>query len=185
MNETDIGRKIVLVLVVLAVLLIVLFLLMRWPVRKAPPPEIQEVPEETRSVTLFYGDREAEKLLSETREIAVSEGLEEQVKAVLGELVRGPVDDEKVSPIPRGTEILQVFWAEESQTLFLDFSRALVSNHEGGSTSEYFTISMVIRTVAANFPQVRNVQFLVDGYPIETIAGHYAVDEPLNVLKWK
>ena len=40
-------------------------------------------------------------------------------------------------------------------------------------------------TFADNFPEVRLVQLLVAGYPVETIAGHYAVDKPLEILKWR
>ena len=89
------------------------------------------------------------------------------------------------SPFPEGAAILQAFWVEDTQTAYLDFSRTFVTNHDGGSTTEYYTISTILKTIGANFPQVRLVQFLVDGYPVETIAGHYAVDEPLDVLRWR
>lgn len=187
MIDTGIGKKIVIVLIVLAVLMLVLYLISRWAAveREEAPSEVQRVPEETRSVSLFYASRQADKLLPEAREIAVEEGVEEQVKAVIAELIKGPDDRDKVSSIPEGTEVLQVFWVEDTQTIFIDFNRVLVSNHPGGSTGEYYTISMIIRTIGANFPQVRNVQFLVDGYPVETLAGHYAVDKPLDVLRWR
>jgi hypothetical protein len=29
------------------------------------------------------------------------------------------------------------------------------------------------------------LQILVDGYPVETIAGHYAVDRPIDVMRWR
>jgi hypothetical protein len=90
-----------------------------------------------------------------------------------------------VSPIPDGTQLLQVFWVEETQTLYLDFNRALITNHPGGSTAEYYTITTILKTVQEDFPQVRRVQFLVAGYPVETIAGHYAVDGPIDILGWK
>jgi len=183
---TGLDKKIVVVLIILAVVIVTFYLVSRWiRVREERPPEVERVPEETRSVTLYYVNREADKLISETHEIAVEEGLEKQVNAVITELIEGPEDEGKVSSIPAGTEVLQVFWVEETQTIFLDFNRAIISNHPGGSTSEYYTIGMILRTIGANFSQVRNVQILVDGYPVETLAGHYAVDEPLDVLRWR
>jgi len=185
---TGIGKRIIIVLVVLAVVLAGLYLAWRagWlRPREGVPPAVQKVPEETRSVTLFFAGEDADRLVSETREIAVEDGLERQIGAVIAELVKGPTDDDKVSAIPPGTDVLQVFWEEETQTVFIDFNRALVSNHPGGSTGEYFTIGMIVQTVGANFPHVRNLQFLVDGYPVETIAGHYAVDQPIDVLRWR
>jgi spore germination protein GerM len=184
--DTKLGGKIIIVLVVVTILVVSVYLISRWrEMAEEVPPEIERIPEETRSVTLYFASEEADRLLSETHEIAVEERIEEQVKAVLAELIRGPEDRGRVSPIPQGTEILQAVWVEETQTIYIDFNRVLVSAHPGGSTSEYYTISVIIRTIAANFPQVRRVQFLVDGYPVETLAGHYAVGEPIDVLRWR
>ncbi len=152
-------------------------------VEKAPVPV--EVPEQTRSVTLFFAGRDADGLLSETREIAVREGLEDQVKGVIRALVQGPEDDRMVSALPEGTDVIAVFWVEESQTIYVDFNRALVSRHPGGGISEYYTISMILRTIGSNFPQIKKLQFMVDGYPVETIAGHYDTTGPLDLLNWR
>ncbi len=185
MND-GLGKKIILVIVLLAVVSAVIYIASRLtgPEDRAPSP-LSEVPGETKSVSLFFVSREADGMLSETREIAVREGIEEQVKGVVAALAQGPSSDEMVSAIPEATQVLQVFWHEDTQTLFIDFTRALISDHPGGSTGEYYTISMLIRTIASNFPQVRRLQILVDGYPVETIAGHYAVSKPLEIDRWR
>jgi spore germination protein GerM len=183
---TNLGRRIIVVLIaVVAIALIVYYLVLRPMRREEVPVGIEEVPEETRSVTLYFAGPDADRLVPETHEIAVEDALEEQVEAVITELVRGPRGGDKVSSIPDGVQVLQVFWVEDTQTLYIDFNRALVTNHPGGSTGEYYTISTIIKTIGDNFPQVRYVQFLVSGYPVETIAGHYAVDKPLDLLRWK
>jgi spore germination protein GerM len=181
------GNRIIQVLLVLAIVIVSFALIAKYSKlkREEASGSISPVPEETRSVMLFYASRQADGLLSEMREIAVGEGLENQVKQVFKALLLGPEDDKMVSAMPRGTEILQVFWVEDTQTLFLDFNRALLLAHTGGSTGEYYTISMVLKTVSSNFPQVRNLQFLVDGYPVETIAGHYAIAKPLDIMRWR
>lgn len=187
MIETGLGKKIVVVLIIVAVVVAAYYLLSNWPLMRDrdAPQGIQSVSEETRSVTLFFADREGDRLLAETHEIPEREGFEVLVESVVAELIRGPHDDKLVSVIPPQSDVLQVFWDDEEQTLFLDMNRAFVTNHQGGSTAEYYTISMIIGTINANFPQVRKLQFLVDGYPVETIAGHYAVDKPIDVLKWR
>ena len=187
MIKTSLGRKIIIVVVGLAVIVALYFLLGRLGRvgREEPPPEVEAISGETRSVTLFFANADADRLLSETREIVEGEGIEDRIKAVVAELINGPEGRDKVSTIPQGTELIQAFWVEESQTVFIDFNRALVSNHPGGSTSEYYTISSIVRTIGANFPQVKEVMFLVEGYPVETIGGHYAVDKPIEVLKWR
>jgi spore germination protein GerM len=186
--STGLGRKIFIVLIAFAALLFVLFYLI--PKlgefgRKEEPSEIRRVFEESRNVTLYFVNEDADQLVTETHEISAEGGLEDQLKAAVSALIAGPEDDDKYSPFPRGTAVLQAFWVEETQTAYLDFNRALITNHDGGSTTEYYTISTALKTIGANFPQVRFVQFLIDGYPVETIAGHYAVDEPLDVLRWR
>ena len=149
------------------------------------PAGVESVPEGTRSVTLFFVSWQADGLLSETREVAVGDEIESQVKGVLSALFEGPVGDGMVSAIPKWTEVLQVFWVEETQILYVDFNGMIVSNHPGGSAGEYYTIATIMKTIASNFPQVRRVQFLVEGYPVETIAGHYDVRKPLDIMSWK
>ena len=187
MIATNIGRKIIIVLIAVAAIALIMYFLVIRPAmkREKAPVGIEEVPEETRSVTLYFAGPEADKLVPETHEIAVEEGLEAQVRAVIAEFARGPADGDIVSSMPDGVQILQVFWVEDTQTLYLDFNRALVTNHPGGSAGEYYTITTIIKTIGENFPQVRYVQFLISGYPVETIAGHYAVDKPLDVLRWR
>lgn len=188
MIETQLGRKILIVVIAfVAIILVITYLVPRLGERgrEGPPPEVQRVSEETRSVSLFYVNEKADGFRTEARDVPAEGGIEDQVKAVIAELVKGPEDDDLVTTFPDGVALLQVFWAEETQTVHLDFNRALVTNHRGGSTAEYYTISTVLKTVGANFPQIRLVQFLIDGYPVETIAGHYAVDEPLDILRWR
>lgn len=186
MIDTDLGRKIVAVLLVVAVLVVGTVLVRRWLGRvEEERPGLQVVPEETRSVTLYFASRQADGLETETREISVEVGLENEVRAVVSALAAGPQDDDGVTAIPTGTILLQVYWVEETLTLYLDFNRTITSGHTGGSAGEYYTIAQIVRTIGANFPQVRYLQILIDGYPVETIAGHYAVDKPIDVMRWR
>jgi spore germination protein GerM len=183
MIGTNIGKKIAIALAVLALVVAALYLIPR--LRVKAPTEVRPVPEEMRSVTVFFGNKQADGFVSEMREVPVAQTFEDQVQAVLCELIKGAHDASKISAIPSGTELLRVFWVEDSQTLFLDFNAAFTANHPGGSTGEYFTIGTIFKTIAANFPQVVKVQFLIDGNTVESIAGHYAVDKPLEINTWR
>ncbi len=188
MLKDTIGRRILFVLLALVVAVAVIVLVARWDrtKRQQRPPVVREVPGETRTITVFYGNRDATELVEETREITTTgDGLEYEVKEALGALLEEPGDKDLVSAIPKGTRILRVFWVEEEKTVYLDFNGALTANHPGGSVSEYFTIKVILKTISANFPQIARVQILVSGYPVETIAGHYGVREPLDVRKWR
>jgi spore germination protein GerM len=149
------------------------------------PAEVEKVSEEMRAVTIFFGNEGADGFVSEMREVPAAGSLEDQVKLVIGELVKGPRDSKKIGAIPPGTELIQVFWVEDTQTLLLDFNGAFTANHPGGSTGEYYTISNIVKTVSANFPQTARIQFLIEGSTVESIAGHYAIDKPIDVKKWR
>lgn len=183
---TNIGRKIIIALAVLFVVVAVAFFIERSRERAGEKIEVSEqVSGETRSVTVYFGTPSAEGFVAETREIATSKSIEQFVKYLIGELIGGPKSSENVPVMPDGAELLQVFWLEETQTLILDFNRAFKENHPGGSAGEHLTLGAILKTLSANLPQVAKVQFLVEGSTLETLAGHYALDEPLDVKSWR
>jgi spore germination protein GerM len=180
---THIGRKILIALAILAVIIAAVYFVPRLTMKG--PAEVEKVSEEMRAVTIFFGNEGADGFVSEAREVPAAGSFEEQVKLVLGELIKGSRDSKKISAIPPGTELIQVFWVEDTQTLLLDFNGAFTASHPGGSTGEYYTITNIIKTVSANFPQTARIQFLIEGSAVESIAGHYAVDKPIDVKKWR
>jgi spore germination protein GerM len=186
MIGTNIGRKIVIALAALAAVVAIVYLAPRFRGDRArPPAEAERVSGETRSVTLHFGRAGADGFAAETREVPAAQSLESSVKTVIGELIAGSTDSKKVNVMPEGADLRQVFWVEDTQTLFLDFNRAFADNHPGGSAGEYYTIGAIFRTISANFPQVERVQFLIEGGTIESLAGHYAIDKPIDVKKWR
>jgi spore germination protein GerM len=62
----------------------------------------------------------------------------------------------------------------------VNFNSALTKNHPGGSSAELMTVYSIVNTLTLNFPQIKRVQILIDGKPIETIAGHLSLREPLS-----
>lgn len=184
MRKTDLGKKIAVIVILLILVIAVLYAITWWTSRdREEIPAIQEVAEETRSVTLYFAGRDADGLVAETREIPVGEGIEREVKGVMAALVSGPEDEEAVSAIPAGTAVHEVFWIADTGTLYIDFNRGITTGD--GSTGEYYTITTIIRTIGANFPQAEMLQFLVEGYPVETLSGHYGVSKPLDIRKWR
>lgn len=145
---------------------------------------VTTVPQRTRTATLFFAKRDEEGLAGETRQVAVGEEISEEVRGVVQALLEGP-ESGAVSPIPPGTKLLDAFYEPDSAVVYLDFSGELVAGHPGGSAAEYYTIAAIIRTIAENFPQVRGVQILVEGYQVGTIGGHIDADGPFWVEDWR
>ena len=149
----------------------------------ATAPELAT--QSTRPIVLYFGDREAHSLVSERREVPGAASLEGRAEAALQALGAGPEQPGAVPALPDGTRLKQAFFDEESATLYLDFNTALVTHHPGGSAAEYYTLSAIVRTVGANFAEVSRLQILVDGQPIDSLAGHFDTSRPIDVRTWQ
>lgn len=148
-----------------------------------PPPEAQALPP-TRSVLLYFGGEDGEGVVAELREVRATEGVEAEARALLQELLRGPLQG-ATRTIPSGTRLLKVFFDRSAARLYLDFSRELRTNHWGGSAGELLTIRSLVGTVASNLPAVKSVQLLVEGEEVESIAGHVDCRSPFPVANWR
>ena len=60
-----------------------------------------------------------------------------------------------------------------------DFSSELVSGFPGGSASELLAVYAVVNSIGLNVPEIRRVGVLVDGRPLDTLAGHLDLRRPL------
>ncbi len=63
----------------------------------------------------------------------------------------------------------------EADTAKVDFSSVGLS---GSSTQESLIISQILSTLFLNFPDINQVQFLVDGQIAESLMGHIGASEP-------
>ncbi len=137
-----------------------------------------------RSVTLYFGGRTAQGFVSERRIITASLHRDQEVEAVVDELLRGPKSANAVRTWPEGTALRDVFYDDDLHLLYLDFNSALVSGDTGGSAMEVMTLGALLRTIAIDFPEVDAVQLLVNGLEVETLAGHIDCTKPFRPREW-
>ena len=86
--------------------------------------------------------------------------------------------------LPPGARLHRAFYDEELRLLYLDFNQELVSGMQGGSTMELFTLGSILKTIAADFPEIKAVQILIDGLEVETLGGHVDLTRPLRTVDW-
>jgi spore germination protein GerM len=173
------------VLVGIVVLAVLAWAVWRFAVRPEPREDVVAAVDTLgtgyRSVRLFFVSKSGDRLVSETRELPETAGLHERVAALVGELDRGP-SGSGVAALPAGTSLLHVYLDHEG-LMTLDLSRALQQGFRGGSTSEYLAIASLVRTLAANLPEVRRVLIVCGGDPIATLGGHLPLDRPIDVAE--
>ncbi len=134
-------------------------------------------PKTTAEVSVYFSDEEGLYLKAEKRTIDKGE-LPAEARAAIDELFEGPLNTALGNTLPQGTRLLSV--TINGQTATVDLSKEVVQNHPGGSTGEILTIYSIVNTLALNFPEIKDVQILVEGQKKDTIAGHIDVTTPLT-----
>jgi spore germination protein GerM len=171
------GRKVVFLLILIGIGLIVLFhqqiyqtikpLFARWGVLV-----------ERREVLLYFSDSEGEYLIGEKREILKKHEIKEEAREAILELIKGP-KGKLVPTLPPRAKLLNL-QINEVGLAKVNFSQALSKDHPGGSSAEMMTVYSIVNSLSINFPKIKRVQILIDGKPVETIAGHLSLMQPIS-----
>ena len=128
---------------------------------------------ERKEVLLYFSDQEGEYLIGEKRKILKRNQIKEEAKETIIELINGP-KGKLIPTLPPRTKLLTLQINDEGVAK-VNFSPALSKDHPGGSSAEVMTVYSIVNSLALNFPQIKRVQILIDGRPIETITGHLSL----------
>jgi spore germination protein GerM len=123
-----------------------------------------------REVTLFFQSPDSDDLVPEVRKIFLTESITDQARQTVKELIGGS-ESRLLPTIPAGTELREIYLSKDG-TAYVDFSRALVDRHPGGSSAEIGTVFSLVDTLTYNFPEIRRVKFLVEGEERATLKEH-------------
>ncbi len=144
-------------------------------VQPTVPPQEQQAG--TAPVVLFFATPDGDGLAREGREVEACQGAEECVTSVVEELINGPVGD--LEPVlPPAATVLGVQIAGD--TARIDLGKETVETLPAGSNAEMLAAYAIVNTVAANVPQIKQVQLLIDGREAETLKGHVDLRKPLS-----
>ena len=133
--------------------------------------------EKKREVLLYFSDLEGEYLMGEKREIIKKNQVKEEARETISELIKGP-KGKLIPTLPPRTKLLTL-QINDVGVANVNFNSVLSKDHPGGSTAEMMTVYSIVNSLAINFPQIKRVQILIDGKPIESIAGHLSLKQPI------
>jgi len=142
-----------------------------WVIQPRPPREM-------KVVKLYFSDPQAEHLILEERKVVALPHMSEEAKEILKELIKGPLDSSLKPTIPLQTEVEDVYLKDDC--FYVNFSLALKEKHPGGSSGELLTVYSIVNTLLINFPSQSRVQILIQDKPVETLAGHIDIRNPLR-----
>jgi spore germination protein GerM len=129
-------------------------------------------------LNLWFASREEDALVAERRRVSSSQTPVERVKIVLQELIAGP-KGQALPTVPAEAKVREVF-IDDQGTAYVDFSEALSQANRIGPWAEMLTLRSLVQTLAANIPEVKRVQILIEGREAETLAGHMDIRRPLD-----
>ncbi|MGM0602738.1 MAG: GerMN domain-containing protein [Bacillota bacterium] len=116
-------------------------------------------------VDIYFSTADAMYLQSEKREVSGDDIYQE----IAAELNRGPEEKNLSKTIPDEVELLD--YQLEDGLLILNYNKALVENHWGGSTGETMTVYSIVNSYTS-LENVDQVKILIEDKEIETLAGH-------------
>ena len=133
-----------------------------------------------QQIRLFFFQPDSHELVDFVHELRLSNDKPERLKQIINALLEESPPT-LTNAIPKGTLLYEVYLDEQS-TAYLDFSGALSAAHIGGTTAELLTVQAILRTVQSNFGgDIQNVQLLIEGQEVDTIAGHIDISMPLSL----
>lgn len=127
-------------------------------------------------LTLYFGDQQALYLTGEERTV-IQRG-ESAEELAIWELIKGPSEDAHSRSVPKEARLLSLQVVEG--IAYVNFSREIQTKHWGGSTGELFTVQSIVHTLTENNPEIKKVQFLLEGKVEEAIWGHGITSEPIG-----
>jgi spore germination protein GerM len=147
----------------------------------AVPPEVPkdhglgvpgDVVGDTMPITVYFATKDARFLMPEVRVVPkTTQPAHKALELLLGE----PQSRQLTRVMPEGVKVRSV--AVNDHIAYVDFSDKLLKI-SGGSAQEILLVAAVVDTLT-EFPEISQVQFLVDGKKIDTL-GSMDVAEPLS-----
>jgi hypothetical protein len=179
----------VLAVTLAAALLFLVIVVPRWlATEPADQPGAGPVPAAAAAIRriharLFYVAGDGQHLAPVDQEIAFGEGAAEQARRIV-EAQLGPAPAPYASAIPAGTTLRALYLTERGEA-HVDLSAEASTAHPGGTTNEILTVYAIVNALTVNLPAIANVQLLVDGQEVDTLAGHVDLRRPLQQdLRW-
>lgn len=146
----------------------------------ATPDSAAEEPAGPRiKATLYFVGEDGQRLVGVETEVPLAEGPVAQARAIVGALLTTTPPGSLSSAIPAGTTLRGIYVSTRNE-MFVDLDGTVRSTHPGGSMQELLTVYGLVNTILVNLPTVSQVQILIDGREVDTLAGHVDLRRPLQ-----
>lgn len=152
------------------------------PATAAPPAP--EAPADAPAVpkikaTLYFASEDGLHLVPTEREVPLAEGAVAQARSILEAQLAAEAPAPLVSTIPKGAALRGIFVSNRNE-VFVDLDPSIRTAHPGGTQRELMTVYTIVNTLLTNLPDLKEVQILIGGQEVDTLAGHVDLRRPLR-----
>lgn len=127
---------------------------------------------------LFFASEDGQRLVATEREVPFAEGVVAQARALIEAQLSAEAPP-LARTLPEGTRLRGLYLSSRNE-IFVDLDGAVRSGHPGGSLNELLTVYTIVNAITMNLPDVQEVQLLIDGQEVDTLAGHVDLRQPLR-----
>ena len=146
----------------------------------APPaPTAPEKVVPRIKATLFFASEDGLRLVPTEAEVPLAEGVVAQARSIVEAQLAAPAPPPLAATIPQGSTLRGIFISERNEA-FVDLDPAIRSAHPGGTLQELMTVYTIVNALLTNLPNLREVQILIGGQEVDTLAGHVDLRRPLR-----
>ena len=135
-----------------------------------------EKKKQTLQVKIYYPDDAGMNLVSVARKIKIDKD-DDKYFEVCKLLTEKPKEKNLTKIFPNRAKINGVI--RKGDTAFVNFDGSIVENFVGGSTGEEMLINSFVQTLT-EFPEIKQVKFVIDGHDVETLSGHMDLSVPIK-----
>jgi len=132
----------------------------------------------TQAVTLYMAADDDATITAASFKTALPDEPSLRARALLEYLLSQYALPGSAHPLQSGPAVDDVFLVadtsakDKGQIAVINLHGAFVDNHPSGVEVEDLTLKSIIGTLHGSLPQIKQIRFLVDGQPHDTLAGH-------------
>ena len=129
--------------------------------------------------TLFFASADGLHLVPSETEVPLAEGMVAQARSIIEAQLATPAPGPLAATIPSGAKLRGIFVSERHEA-FVDLDPSIRTAHPGGSLRELMTVYTIVNALTTNLPDLHEVQILIGGQEVDTLAGHVDLRRPLR-----
>ncbi len=135
-----------------------------------PEAELSEEQDKQTIVSLFFLDKENNKLTPEARTIDAKELITMPCERLMELLIEGPKNEKLVNVLPKGTKILKTY--TEGDCLTIDFTKDFLNYDMEKENAKENLINSIVNTMT-QLTEINKVKFLIEGQENEQFESVY------------